>query len=326
MSIPVAGPYQSSSISYYRLPRGPAGTPGSLGFNPAARQIYFASGVLAAVDDNSGTVDIINPSNGTVTAQYLTNLQASFGANGQYDSSQPYDGMSDGTTMYIGQIGNWALPFQIGDLEAFNPSNNAFATLPIIYGPVQTVPGPMSKSGNLLYYGDLDNGALGSINLASGDARLIPILAPVSTNPASTAPFYTPDGVGAPADGTAWFTCLASAQTFQPLCVGHTIYLSGWSVWPSSAIAIDGAGIQAAQIMGIMESPSANSGPFTETSSNTSVCTLVSASGHNFTIVGQAAGACTVTVRDKNGVTQAVSVTVTTTSGTVQVKHRGVVL
>ncbi|HTX56958.1 MAG TPA: hypothetical protein VMD47_07620 [Candidatus Acidoferrales bacterium] len=324
MSIPVAGPYTSAPIAFYDLPGGPSGTPQiPFGF---ARQIAYAGNVLSIPDTYSGAVDVINPSPSppAVVGQYLSNLQASFGAAGVYDSADAYDGTTDGTTVYIANLGNWNAAVLAGDIEAFNPSTDAFTTLPIVQGPNGPEPGAMGKSGNLLYYQDFNNTALGLINVSSDAARLIPI--PLDTSPTGNSAFFFPNGVAAMPDGTAWFTCYGEAQTFQPLCIGHTVYLSGWSVWPSSSISVIGAGTQAAQIMGIMEAPSSNSGPFTETSSNTSVCQIASASDHNFMIVGQSAGACTVTVKDASGTTQTVNVTVTTTSGTVQKRRRGGIL
>jgi len=130
-----------------------------------------------------------------------------------------------------------------------------------------------------------------------------------------------PDFVAAMSDGTAWFTCYGSQPGVVP-CLGHTTYLSGWSIFPAQSIALFGAGLQSEQLVGVMESPSANSGPFTAASSNTDVCTVADLNDHNFNVVGTGPGACLVTVTDAHGVSQTINVTVTTTSGTVQSKRR----
>lgn len=310
-SIPVAGPYASTSFTFHTFPNGVSGTPRYRG---AARTIHYLGGVLVTDDFINGSVDLIDPTTGGVTAQYVTNLQTSFGSNAIFDSSQPYDSASDGSQLYLGQIGNWNAALPVGDVEAFNPGTHAFTTVPIVAGPSSTQPILPAVSGTTLYVSDFGKGSLDVMNLSTGSARSIPLYP-------GTGQFSTlPNGLAVLSDQTAWFSCYGSNATFQPLCVGHTVYLSGWSVFPGSAVTIAGAGTQGAQLMGIMEAPSANSGPFTESSSNTSVCTIGNASDHNFMIVGQAGGACVVTVTDAHGVSQTVNVTVTTTSGTVQAR------
>lgn len=314
MSIPAAGPYQASSITFYSFPNGLSGTaqqPGS------ARTIDYAGGMLVAGDVVNGSVDVINPSTGAVTGQYLSNLQTSFSPYGAYTFADEYDSTTDGSQAYIAQLGNNNLTIPQGDLEAFNPITNTFTTEPVVQGPVGVQPTVPSVNGTLLQETDFSLGGIDTINLSTGATRLVPVI------PNGGNPFTLPSDAAAMPDGTVWFACYAEAQIFQPMCLGHSVYLSGWSVFPGTSIAIFGAGLPSAQIMGIMEAPSANSGPFTVTSGNTSVCTIANASDHNFTIVGQSAGACTVTVTDKNNVLKTIDVTVTTTTGTVQIKHRG---
>ena len=315
MKIPAAGPYMQSSITAYALPNGLSGTPGYRG---SARTIDYAGGVLVANDFFNGSVDVIDPSTGAVTGQYLTNLQASYGANGAFDSANAYDSATDGSKVYIANLGQWNSALPTGDLEAFNPATNTFATLPVVQGPVGVEPTVPSVNGSYIYYADFYLGGVGLSNPTNGTARFVPMYAQGGSF------FAGAGGMAAMGDGTAWFPCYGSAPTFQPLCIGRTVYLNNWSVFPGTSINLYGGGLTSAQLMGIMEAPSANSGPFTVTSSNTAVCTIANASDHNFTIVGQSAGACLVTVKDKNNVSVTVNVTVTTTTGTVQIKHGGV--
>lgn len=319
MEIPSTGPYTMAAITQYNLPNGIAGTLQSYG---RSRTIDYAGGVLVASDWINGSVDVISPASGLVTGQYLTSLQASFGANGSFTAANTYDAADDGTNVYLGQTGDVNLEVPNGDLEEFSPATNTFSILPTVAGPAAAEPIVPSVSGNLVYYIDYVLGGLGYVNLSSNTARLFPV--------SQVNSFMFPDGVAALADGTSWFSCYGSTPTAGgtttyegPLCVGHATYLTQWGLWPSSSISIYGAGLVLGQLMGIMESPSANSGPFTVSSSNTSVCTIANQSDHNFTIVGVAPGSCNVTVTDKNNVSQTVSAVVTTVTGVVSTRRRG---
>jgi hypothetical protein len=309
MKIPAGGPYQTSAITAYKFPKGIAGTRGAYG---ASRTIDFAGGVLIASDFANGEVDVINPATGAVTGQYLTNLQKTLT---QGDFSNGYDSATDGSKIYLTNQGSTFLSVPQGDIEAFDPSTHAFTTLPAVAGPVSMQPLIPSVNGSFIDVVDFTLGGIDYSNPTTGSARFVPIVAQGANY------FQSPGSLSVASDGTQWFACYASAAIFQPLCVGHSVYLSGWSVWPSSSISLYGAGPAGAQIMGIMEPASANSGPFTESSSNTAVCTVANASDHNFNIVGQSAGACTVTVTDSHSASVTVNVTVTTTSGTVQARR-----
>ncbi|HET9030305.1 MAG TPA: hypothetical protein VFN49_09010, partial [Candidatus Aquilonibacter sp.] len=321
LKIPLAGPYTASSITTSTLPGGPSGTTPHYAANGAA--IGYVNGSLVIPDQSNGVVDVANPSTGSVTGQYVTNLQAGF-ASPTIDVSNPYDMTSDSANAYVAQIGNWnagGTALGSGDIEQFNVATHAFTTLNTVAGPVSQSPTVPSVNGSVLYYVDFSLSGLGYVNLSTNTARLFP------TGQLGTSYFYGAGAIAAMSDGTAWFPCYGSAPTFQPLCVGHSVYFAKWSIWPSSSIAIYGAGTANGQLVGIMESPSSNSGPFTIASSDTSICTVTQPAtnnDHNFIIAGKSAGACTVTVTDKNSVSRTISVTVTTTSGTVQVRKAGV--
>jgi hypothetical protein len=309
MSMPAAGPYTTAAITTYVQP---TSSPPSTPFASHARTVDYAGGDVV-YGMPAGYVMVVNSSDGIITGQYTTNLQTALGSGTE---SGIYDAATDGTNVYLGQIGNYQAAYSQGDLEKFNPGTNAFTTLPSVAGPVAVEPVIPSINGALLYYADFSNDGLGVTNTTAGTSRFYPI----------DNSFYIPDGIAALADGTAWFTCYGnqlSTTAYAPICVGHTIYLSDWGLWPGSSIAIDGVGAAGAQLVGIMEADTANSGPFTAASSDTSVCTVSTPSDHDFAITGVAAGACSVTVTDTHGSAQVIDVTVTTTTGTVQEKHRG---
>ncbi|HTX56964.1 MAG TPA: hypothetical protein VMD47_07655 [Candidatus Acidoferrales bacterium] len=318
VSIPVAGPYTTGAISTVPLPSPPAAAP----FANGPRTIDYLSGSNALVVGlEGGFVDVYNLGTDTFS-QYVTNLQTSLGAS---TLSNLYDAATDGTNVYVGQVGDATAFLADGDMEEFTPSDT-FTTLNTVSAPL-TEPIIPAYGDGLVYYADFGIGGLGYTNPSTGVSRVFPMQ--LNDNF-----FYGPDGLAVMSDGTAWFTCYGNSDpefvaytvTYQPICIGHTIYESTWGLWPSSTVGIDGAGAESAQIVGIMEAAGSNSGPFTVTSNNTSVCTIATpapTSDHNFTITGVAAGACTVTVKDASAHTQSMSVTVTTTTGTVQRRRRG---
>ena len=313
LKIPVAGPYTSASITAFPMPTDAPGSPGGKG---KARTVNFAGGSVILPMSSGGSVAVVNPSTGAVTGVFLSNSQKTV-PQPLYDSVSPYDSTDDGTLVYIAFLGDWNFSVQQGDLESFNPSTNTFTTLPSVSAPQGIQPTVPSVSGSLVYYADYVKNSLDVVNLSNNTARSVPIV------PYGGSIFTLPGGVAAEADGTAWSVCYGAFTPFQPLCVSHTVYFSNWTLWPSYAVAVNGAGPSTATLMGIMEAPSANSGPFTVTSGNTAVCTISNVSDHNFRIVGVAPGSCTVTVTDKNNVAQSMNAVVTTTSGTVQSRRVG---
>ena len=174
MSIPAAGPYVQGSIVTYQLPGGIAGTPNLPGH---ARTIDYAGGVLVASDNDNGLVDVINPDNGVVTGQYLSNLQTSYGTNGGFDSANAYDSATDGSKVYITNTAGWNTTIPVGDLEAFDPTTNTFATMPIVAGPVGVQPTVPSVNGSYLGDADYFLSGIDFSNATAGTARFVPLLA-----------------------------------------------------------------------------------------------------------------------------------------------------
>jgi hypothetical protein len=154
-------------------------------------------------------------------------------------------------------------------------------------------PDSIGAKGNNLYYADL-YGALGYINTSNNKTRLYPTL---TVQQATTKDYFqTPDGITVMSDGSAWFSC-ENINVLVPLCVGHTVYLSNWSAFPGPSFSVF-AGKANEQAVGIVEAPSADSGPFTAATNNASICTVTKVADHNFTVVGVAVGSCQVTVTD----------------------------
>ena len=314
-----SSPLTSTSIVAESLPSPPAGT---LPYGAEARTLNFANGVLVAGSD-LGFVYTALGSNGSVEGQFLTNLQTTLGEN---TTASLYDSATDGTTVYVTQTGDDLSAYFNGDIEAFTSSSTGtvgtFNTVPVVAGPVSAEPATLSVNGGLLYYGDFSNNALGVTNVGNGASRSFPMILPGGST------FSSPDGIAAMSDGTAWFVCSGSvgvAASYPPICVGHTVYTSTWGLWPGSSISLYGAGAASAQLVGIMEAPSSNSGPFTVASSNTNICTASTplvTTDHDFVITGVSAGACTVTVTDASNHAQTIDVVVTTTTGTVNARRR----
>lgn len=310
IKIPMTNPTTGSVVTY-PMPKGRNGWWGQ-GFG-----IFYSGGSMWILDRAGADVDQFNL--GTLAFGTQTALPWN-GTDGSGDVSHPYDYGVSGSILYTGQDDSYNAPFEQGGIATFNAATLATTKIAM---PASVVngPGSMSVNGNVLYYNTFDtNSAIGTVNLTTGAARTIPS---ISTNYADST---FPNRLEAVSDGTAWGPCYTSGLTPQPpLCVEHTIYTNGWSVWPGATFNINGSGSQNEQLIGIMEAPTVSSAPFTVTSSNTSICAVVpdpsSINDHNFNIVGQAAGSCTLTVTDKNSVSRTIQVTVTTTSGTIQGRH-----
>lgn len=315
MKTPVANPSASTVTVVATIPPGPAGTPQNL---PGPFNIFYANGALYVTDADNGELDAYNISSGTWT-QYPSPDNATWFAQGG-GFAFLYQSVQLGDTIYVGSFGNdYVVQLPTGSIYAFNTSSNTWGTTYTMPAAVAAMPAAYAVNDNVLYYGDFSGtDVLGYINLADGDVRAIP--QGIYGQP---GPQIYNDGAAAMSDGTAWFSCYnSSVNPVPPLCIGHTVYLSGWSVWPGTQIPVNGAGTQGEQLIGIMEAPTANSGPFTAVSSNTNVCTTTSVQSHNFNIVGVAAGACSVVVTDAHSVSETISVTVTTTSGTISTRTR----
>jgi len=168
---------------------------------------------------------------------------------------------------------------------------------------------------------DLGDAAFGTYDFTSKELRDYPI-EPNTGQVTCCSTWSAPNGVTVASDGSLWYITYGTRSSGGPLALGHVVMTSNWSVWPSQQLSLFGAGSQGAQLIGVMEN--GNSGPFTLTSSNSSVAVLepIPGESHNFHLTGVGPGSCTVTITDKNGRSESISVNVTTTSGTVQSTRR----
>jgi sugar lactone lactonase YvrE len=310
--LPYASPSAANLVAY-ALPSGPSGTPQIAG---ASRIAYAApDGMIYVTDYYNGVIDEFNPSTSVFTNQFIFPEQAAYQFAAE-DSVNPYDGYASGTSFYVGLTGGSILPYTNGGLALFDTSAHTFTayTQPSY---VQYEAGAMGVAGSTLFFQDFGSDGLGWLNTSTGAVRTVPF----SSN--GTLSNYFPDGVSTTSDGNAWFTCYNSAFVpVIPLCVGRTVFADGWDIWPSNTIALFGTGVQAEALIGIMEAPGTDSGPFAATSSDTTICSVANLNDHNFDIVGQSAGACTVTVTDAHNVSATIDVGVTATSGTINARKR----
>ncbi len=162
-------------------------------------------------------------------------------------------------------------------------------------------------SSHYLYAANYSSDNYGIIyaNLSSGEVREIPgiLMAPLEAS-----------------DGSMWGVFPGTEYGGAQLRIYKAVYLTEWSLWPGTSLPLGGTP-QYGTEFGIMESPSVNSGPFTETSQTPSICTVGQQSGHNFEIYPTAnAGTCTVVVADAHGVTQTITATSNPLSGTIQAR------
>ncbi|MBV9269758.1 MAG: hypothetical protein JO165_01600 [Candidatus Eremiobacteraeota bacterium] len=298
LKIPVAGPYVSGSITSHVLP---IGLPGTMHIPGRGQGIAFGSdGNLYVLDQANGSVNRVAPSTGATTAQTLTPEQMRLGSS---DSSAPRFITKDASgRFFFTQLGSFTTN-SVGTIDTFLPGFG-ISTLRQPNILAGTLPDSIDANGSVVYYANLAANGLGVYSEPNNSSRLYPVSA-------LSEPFFEiPDGVAVLPDATAWFTCYGNATTFQPLCLGHTVYLSGWSVFPGRDVALSGIGNASAQIIGIMERPSVNSGPFTAVSSNTAICRTTSVVDHNFNIIGVASGVCNITVTDSHAVKVSIRVTV----------------
>jgi hypothetical protein len=311
--LPYAAPSAANLVAY-PLPSGPAGTPRYTG---RSRNAYAApDGNIYVVDFFNATIDEFNPGSATFTNQFIFPEQTAY----QYatvDSISPYDAAGSGTALYNGLLGGTLEPYQNGGIAKFDTGTHTFTsyTQPAY---IQYEVGAMALAGSTLFFQDFGSDGLGWVDTTSGAVRTVPF----ATN--GSASNYFPDGVAATSDGNGWFSCYNDGVAPAiPLCVGRTYFpASGWDIWPSNVVSIFGTGTPSEVQIGIMEAPGANSGPFTVTSSNTAICSVTNLADHNFTIVGNAAGACSITVNDASGNAQTISATVTQITGTIQSRRR----
>ncbi|HTX59600.1 MAG TPA: hypothetical protein VMH02_07940, partial [Verrucomicrobiae bacterium] len=293
---PVAGPYDGSALVGYTLPNTPYG-------NTASGQgiQYGSDGNVYVVDSRNAVVDRVDPSNGTTLTQIALPQEKQY-LNVDVVTPNFMTQDSSGTlllTYFQYAISGYGSTF--GGVDSLVPGAASMTALALPSTPSGSEGYGISANGSNVYYVDF-YGGLGYINASTGKSRLYRIIS-------LTGNFSnSPSGVVAMPDGTAWFTCYGSGA--PPLCLGHTVYLKGWSLFPGPTFTIQGFGALNAQPVGIMEAPTASSGPFSAASSNTSACTASTVTDHNFLVTGVAPGACTVTVKDANGKSAQLQVTV----------------
>ena len=286
LKIPVAGPYEESAIVAYEPPTGPAGTPRAMPY--VSGLAYGRDGNLYVTDFNNGVLDRVDSANGNTIAQILLPQQRALGAG---DSVRPRSAVATNGSIALSLFGS-STAVGSGAIDAY-AFGKAIRTMRLPKIPAGSIPADLSFNGSYLYYADVFAFGVGIVDKRTGRSRFIP------TQPFSDVERrFSPEGIAAMADGTAWFTCQnATPPPLQPLCIGHTVYLKRWSLFPGPSFDVDkGAGL--GQIVGIMESPARNSGPFTARSSKPSVCSVSKVADHNFVVIGKATGRCKVTVTD----------------------------
>jgi streptogramin lyase len=289
LKIPLAGPYQESAIVAYEPPSGPVGTPRAMPY--VGGLAYGRDGSLYFTDFNNGVLDRVDPASGATIAQILFPQQRALGAAG---SVRPQFAATTNGAMALSLSGSATAPGS-GAIDAYGFEKAIrVKTLPKI--PAGSIPDELSFNGTYLYYADVFAFGIGIVDEKTGRSRLIP------TQPLSDVERrVSPQGVAAMPDGTAWFTCQnSSPPPLQPLCIGHTVYLKRWSLFPGPSFDLD-KGASLSQVVGIMESPARNSGPFRVRSSKPSICSVSKVVDHNFVAIGKTTGHCTVTVTDAAG-------------------------
>jgi streptogramin lyase len=248
---------------------------------------YGRDGSLYFTDVNNGVLDRVDTATGTTLAQILLPQQRALGASG---SVRPRFAATTNGTIALALAGSTTAPGS-GAIDAYVFQNRMRKTaLPKV--PAGSNPGQLSFIGTYLYYADVFALGIGVVDKRTGRSRLIP-----TQSLSDVERRVSPEGIAALPDGTAWFTCQNSSPTPKPLCIGHTVYLKRWSLFPGPSFYLD-EGAALSQVVGIMESPARNSGPFTARSSKPSICTVSKIVDHNFLVTGKRSGHCTVTVTD----------------------------
>ena len=300
--IPVAGPYTTAALTAYAMPAGPPDTTPQ--FPPDGQGIdYGTDGNLYVVDYDNGIVDRIDPATGTASAQLVPQQQLAVGS-GNSVRTRFVTHLASGRE-YVSMLGASGANTPEGAVDGFAPGSSRVTPVALPSTPAGTYPDQLAASGSYLYYADVLYGAIGIIDTDAKTARLYPTSLVSASTCANCVGRFVPEGIAALPNGDVWFTCQNGQTPFVPLCLGHTVYLSGWSLLPGPSVAIAGLGASGAQTVGIMERPASDSGPFHAKSSDSTICSVSSVVDHNFSITGIAPGTCIVTVTDasKNGVT-----------------------
>lgn len=299
------GPYTTDAITEYALPNGPTGTghywpqPGGIAKGD--------DGSLYVADYYNGVIDQVSTS-GQTTAQYVTPEEVALNPQGG-DAFPRFIAAGPNGRLYVTYAGEgFSYPYN-GKLDAMT-TGGSFANVPLAGYAYQ--PDSVASADGVVAWSDLANQSLGMTVPGTYGAREFP-----------TTDYFTfqttgdtPQGVAVAPDGSAWYMCYgATGIAGTPLCAGHLVLTSAWTIFPGKNVDLYGLGVQGGQFMGIAES--GDSGPFTYASSDPSVATVNADADHNFTIVGNAVGTATITVTDAHGRSEAIAVNVSATSGTV---------
>lgn len=321
--LPLSGPFTTAALTPYPLPSPPniQNVPenppwaGGVAYDGAASSgVSFTPGIFIA-DFFNGIILDVNPSNGSTQTYFAGPQQNAAGSS--YTVEPRFVTLFNGSQIaYTGAgktpiTGSSASGPSNGYVDRIDPTKNVAAqpAYNIPAAPSGRQPDSIGSNGSDIYYADL-YGGLGYIDGNTSLVREYPIV-PVSSLTSTTTVNRTPNGIAVMPDGTAWFTCAGSSSTYLgPLCLGHTVYTNAWSLWPGPSVTIVGFGATNSQPVGVMEAPSANSGPFTAAVDNSAVCSVTLATNpsnyytpapdHNFYVTGLASGTCTVTIYDAN--------------------------
>ena len=265
---------------------------------------WGADGNLYAADFRNGNVTVISPA-GAVLHQY---------PNADHIGTRFVAAGSDGNIYATLGSNIFTYPSN-GGLRKMT-TGGVYSNVNMPAAALQYEPDAIAASANSLWWADLGDSSIGSYNLTTGSVRELPAGDYLSNQTIGRGA----NGVTFAPDGSAWFTCYGNTGGLVPLCLGHVVLNTTWSVLPQRSVNVYGAGPQSAFLMGIAES--GDSGPFTVTSSNASVASAANVSDHNFSIVGAGAGNAVLTVTDAHGRSVTVNVSVTISTGTVQSVHR----
>jgi streptogramin lyase len=308
--IPLSNPAGATAIP---LPSSTA-PPGALMPFPSPA---FPQGVTLGTDGNLYIAN--NSTTAPNVMQYDGSAFTPFALPGVAQSQAPrYIVTGSDANLYESSAGTCAVMPCGGALNAIT---TAGVFTPIALPDGYSWPDDLAVGNGFVAFADLGEAGIGTYDFTSKEVRDYPI-EPATGQVACCSVWTAPQGVTVGSDGSLWYTTYGTLSKGGPVGMAHVVMTSNWSVWPTKQISLYGAGPQSAQLIGVMES--GNSGPFTLTSSNPNVAVLQAIPGesHDFHLLGVGGGNCTVTITDKNGRSETIAVSVTTTSGTVQSTRR----
>ena len=300
-------------------------------FNPATPGTIVERNLPTA---NSGPISLALGSDGNIwvseaNVSQIAKVTVPGGAITEYPltpttSNTFVYGMSSGPdgNLYVGDVGNGAYAFTTNLYKV--TTAGAVSVVPYLV-PSETFFALRSGTGSNIVFGDGGDSGLGLLNTATGAQTIWPI---------SQGCFGTDSGptqepvqsVIQSADGSIWYDTNACGISAPTSYVGHLIFAAGWTIFPQKqTIYLSPGGLTSSlstQLIGIAES--GDSSPFTVSSSSGTVASIapITGSTHNFKLTGLNPGSTTITITDKNGVSQNFQVSVTGGTGTIQ--SRGV--